>query len=257
MFAKQFGLSLDYQKRLAPIDGFVQSANEFFANKHCIGANVTMPFKLDALNWVDELSVQAARAGAVNTIIRQQDKFVGDNTDGIGLVMDLQNHLVNLAGAKVLIIGAGGAAKGALPALIEANIESVCIYNRSIVKADKLVAETNAYTPDKAYTFGSLQTKGSQAMQEFDVIINATSLSLSANLPSLPDSIFNHHPAVYDMVYLSQPTQFLNKAATLGCDTCIDGLGMLVNQAAHSFFLWFGHKPDTQPVYEYLRALNK
>lgn len=255
MFAKQFGLSLDYQKRLAPIDGFAKSANDFFQNVQAIGANITMPFKHDALNWVDELSVQAERAGAVNTIIRQQDKFIGDNTDGVGLVMDLRSHEVQLRGAKVLMIGAGGAAKGALPALIDAGIASVCIYNRSNDKAVALVDSINAYSAGKAFIFANQLTSSYQA--QFDVIINATSLSLSAEVPELPDSIFDTLPAVYDMVYLSQATHFLEKAKQLGCRNCIDGLGMLVNQAAHSFYLWFGHKPDTHCVYTHLRDLTQ
>jgi shikimate dehydrogenase len=209
-----------------------------------------MPFKHDALQWVGELSSQAKRAGAVNTIIRDGKKFIGDNTDGYGLVADLQNHKVALLNAKVLLIGAGGAAKGALPALIDAGIKSVTVYNRSINKAEELVSYTNSYAPQKA----SLYELGNTS---FDIVINATSLSLQADLPNLPDSIFANKPAVYDMVYLPQPTVFMQKAQQLGCTNVIDGLGMLVNQAARSFYLWFDKKPNCDPVYEYLRELNK
>lgn len=249
MFAAEFGLLLDYQKRLAPRDGFADSATQFFAHKACIGANVTMPFKHDALQWVDELSSQAQRAGAVNTIIRDGENLVGDNTDGYGLVADLRNHKVELVNAKVLIIGAGGAAKGALPALLDAGIESVTIFNRSVNKAEALVDYTNSYATQKA----SLYELGDAS---FDVVINATSLSLQANLPDLPDTIFKNKPAVYDMVYLPEPTVFMQKAQQLGCTNVIDGLGMLVNQAAHSFYLWFNKKPNCEPVYAYLRKLN-
>lgn len=249
MFAKEFGLQLDYQKRWAPNDGFVTSVNEFFANEACIGANVTMPFKHDALNWVNELSSVAKRAGAVNTIIKKGDRFIGDNTDGYGLVTDLLDHKVVLTNANILLIGAGGAAKGALPALVDAGIQSVTVYNRSINKAEELVAYTNSYAPNKATVYTNSETT-------FDIIINATSLSLQANLPNLPDSIFTNNPAVYDMVYLTDPTVFMQKAIELGCTNVIDGLGMLVHQAAHSFYLWFDKKPNCEPVYEYLRSLN-
>lgn len=249
MFAAQFNLQLDYQKRLAPEHRFVQSATEFFADKQCIGANVTMPFKHDAFKWVDELSSQAERAGAVNTIIRKGEILIGDNTDGYGIVTDLQAHGVELSNAKLLLIGAGGAAKGALPALLDAGLKSVSVFNRSLEKAEALVDYTNSYAPRKT----ALYTHNDTA---FDLVINATSLSLQAKLPDLPDSLFANNPAVYDMVYLSESTVFMQKATQLGCTNVIDGLGMLVNQAAHSFYLWFGKKPDCEPVYAYLRELN-
>jgi shikimate dehydrogenase len=247
MFAEQFDIALDYQKRLAPADGFLTSANEFFSNKRCIGANVTMPFKGAALAWVNSLSLQAKRAGAVNTIIRKGDNFIGDNTDGIGLVSDLYNHDVLLKDANVLLIGAGGAAKGALPALVDANISKVSIYNRSPLKAKELVDYTNSYSLQKATLYDPKNDR------PFDLIINATSLSLHGELPNLPEQIFTGAPCVYDMVYLSRPTAFLEKASTMGCSKNIDGLGMLINQAAHSFFLWFDKRPNCDPVFRYLR----
>lgn len=250
MFAAEFGLPLVYTKRLVPHDGFADSATEFFSNKNSIGANVTMPFKHDALKWVDCLSSQAKRAGAVNTIIREGERFIGDNTDGYGVVADLQNHKVVLTNAKILIIGAGGAAQGALPALIDAGIKSVAVYNRSADKAEELVKYTNTFAGQKASLYN-------ESLTIFDVIINATSLSLHANLPDIPDTIFANNPAVYDMVYLPQPTVFMQKAQQLGCTNVIDGLGMLVHQAAHSFYLWFNKKPNCEPVYAYLRELNK
>lgn len=250
MFATQFKISLDYQKRLAPQDGFAASADAFFSAKEAIGANVTMPFKLDALNWVGALSSQAKRAGAVNTIIRKIDGFMGDNTDGIGLVADLTQHNVDVRNAKILMIGAGGAAKGALPALIDAGVNTVAIYNRSVNKAQDLVAHTNAYAPHKASLY-------CPEFIDFDIIINATSLSLQGDEPDLPNSIFANKPCVYDMVYLTKPTVFMQKASKFGCTKVIDGLGMLVHQAAHSFYLWFGCKPNCEPVYKYLRELNK
>jgi shikimate dehydrogenase len=250
MFAAEFGLPLVYTKRFAPKDGFEHSATQFFSSKNSIGANVTMPFKHDALKWVDSLSSQAKRAGAVNTIIRDGERFIGDTTDGYGLVADLQNHKVSLANANILIIGAGGAAQGALPALLDAGIKSVTIYNRSLNKAEELVNYTNRYAEQKASLYRL-------SAATFDIIINATSLSLNANLPDLPDTIFANNPAVYDMVYLPQSTVFMQRAQQLGCTNVIDGLGMLVHQAARSFYLWFTETPNCEPVYQYLRDLNK
>jgi shikimate dehydrogenase len=251
MFASQFNLPLQYQKRLAPSDGFALSADQFFADISCIGANVTMPFKLDALQWVDTLSSQAKRAGAVNTIIRQNNGFTGDNTDGVGLVNDLHQHNIAVNKANILMIGAGGAAKGAIPALLDAGINSIAIYNRSVDKAQALVRHTNRYANSKARLYDSA------SMQAFDIVINATSLSLQNELPDLPDSVFANQPSVYDMVYLNKPTVFMQKATSLGCTMVVDGLGMLVNQAAQSFYLWFGQRPSCEPVYLHLRDLNK
>jgi len=236
----------DYAKRLAQTNEFVSSADDFFADTTAIGANVTMPFKHDAMNWVDELSEQAQRAGAVNTIIRRGQKFVGDNTDGIGLVSDLKAHGLALKAMNVLLIGAGGAAKGAIPALIEAGVSQISIYNRSVDKAEHLAAYTCQYAPRIARVYETPHSN-------FDLIINATSLSLQHAIPQLPDTVYKNKPAIYDMVYLSQPTAFMQKAKTMQCDTLIDGLGMLVHQAAQSFYLWFDVRPDTLPVYKFLR----
>lgn len=259
MFAKQFGFNFDYSKRFAEPDEFVVSAIEFFSDPDVIGANVTMPFKHDAAAWVNELSDQAKRAGAVNTIIKTNHGYKGDNSDGIGLVNDFLRHNVELNNARLLLIGAGGAAKGALPALIEAGVKSVDVYNRSINKAEDLVAFTQTYASTTLLTTfkeqAFLNALTSDAPIEFDVVINATSLSLDGKLPSLPVGIFRAKPAVYDMVYKQEPTVFLQEAAKNGCSTCIDGLGMLVEQAAHSFYLWFGQKPDTKPVYDALKAM--
>ena len=259
MFAAQFGFDFDYSKRFAEPDQFVVSAIEFFSDPDVIGANVTMPFKHDAAAWVNELSEQAKRAGAVNTIIKTSHGYKGDNSDGIGLVNDFLRHNVELQNARLLLIGAGGAAKGALPALIEAGVKSVYVYNRSTDKAEDLVAFTQTYANNT--TLANFQEQAftdslaSDAPIEFDVIINATSLSLDGRLPNLPNSVFHSKPAVYDMVYKQESTVFLKEAATNGCSICIDGLGMLVEQAAYSFYLWFGKKPDTQAVYDALKAM--
>ncbi|MGB3725652.1 MAG: shikimate dehydrogenase [Glaciecola sp.] len=248
MFAKQFDIPLQYSKTQANAGEFTQAVSGFFTDQQAVGANVTMPFKDDALNWVDELSAVAQRAGAVNTIIRKGERFVGDNTDGYGLVSDLLAHNVVLKGTNVLLIGAGGAAKGALPALVDAEIAKVDIYNRSEGKASDLVTYTNSYKHNVARMYK--HNNG-----PYSVIVNATSLSLQSQVPALEHNIFAQNPAVYDMVYLNEPTVFLKLAQQHECTTTIDGLGMLVHQAAKSFELWFGKTPNTQPVYDHLRAL--
>jgi len=247
-FAKQFDIDLEYTKRFAEADSFVESASQFFADPACQGANVTMPFKHDACKWVDTLSPQAKHAGAVNTIIRKDGKFIGDNTDGYGLTSDLLAHKVELKDARVLLIGAGGAAKGALPALIDAGIKSVSIYNRTIEKAQALVDDTERYKKGIAQLYEAGDSN-------FDLIVNATSLSLQGHLPEISNTIFSNQPAVYDMVYLFEPTVFLAHAQEQGASITIDGLGMLVHQAARSFYLWFNKKPDTQAIYQKLRSL--
>ncbi len=251
MFAEQFNISLEYQKRFAEADGFKQSADEFFSNPQVIGANITMPFKDDALQYANTLSSQAQRAGAVNTLIRKENGFIGDNTDGYGLVTDLMNNSINLNDSTVLLIGAGGAAKGVVPALVDAKVKRIDIYNRSANKAVDLCEYTNKYSSN------TTQVYDARYVNTYDLIINATSLSLQHNLPDISDDIFITMPAVYDMVYLNKPTAFLAHAKSLGCNKCIDGLGMLVNQAARSFELWFHKTPDTAPVLEYLRAQLK
>lgn len=248
MFAEQFDIPLDYQKRLAQPDAFALSAQDFFADENSIGANVTMPFKDDALKFANNLSVQARRAGAVNTLIKTKSGITGDNTDGYGLVSDLLDHNLELNAAKVLIIGAGGAVKGVIPALIEANVSHVDIFNRSENKAQTLSNYTNQYAlgRTKVVTSHSFDS-------DYDLIINGTSLSLQSTLPEIPVSVFLNKPVVYDMVYLNEPTVFLKYASEQGCGVCIDGLGMLAHQAARSFYLWFNKKPNVQPVLEFLR----
>lgn len=250
LFAKQFDIDLHYIKRFAEVDAFTLSADEFFSLPNTIGANVTMPFKHDALKWVSSLSSQAKRAGAVNTIIRKGNVFEGDNTDGVGLVNDLKDHDVDLQGLNILLVGAGGAAKGVLPALIDAGTNQVSVYNRSRDKAIALVNETNHYKNDIATVYDD--TTYDETRAGFDLIINATSLSLYGELPQISDLVFSNKPVVYDMVYQPSPTVFMQKANSFGCTNNIDGLGMLVNQAAQSFYLWFGHYPEVGKVHQYL-----
>ncbi|MFC3121999.1 shikimate dehydrogenase [Agaribacter flavus] len=244
-FAKQFDIKFAYSKASPEIEAFTSAANEFLADPDVLGANITVPFKEQAYQYVDELSPHAQRAGAVNTFVKRDERIIGDNTDGIGLIQDLLRNKVKLKGARVLLIGAGGAAKGALPALIDAQVASVHIYNRTVERARDLLLNLSED--------GDCQLSVYEDEENFDLIINATSLSLQEKVPSLPDFIYGESVVCYDMVYLNKPTSFLRHAKKAGCKVCIDGLGMLVGQAAQSFYLWFGKMPDVEPVLVKLR----
>lgn len=247
-FAKQTGQQLDYQAILAPVDGFSQALDDFFADPNAKGCNITMPFKEEAAKWVDELSPEAKLVGSVNTIIRQQNgKFLGDTTDGYGLVLDLHNHGIELEGARILLIGAGGAARGVLLPLLNCGPASLTIANRTQNKAQtlkELVASSKLH----------VTSLSNQQNEQYDIIINSTSASLSGQQPGLPDATIATADTVYDMVYKAQPTVFMKHAKDLGVKNAIDGLGMLVGQAAQSFYLWREVKPDIGMVLEKLRA---
>ncbi|MFN2331359.1 MAG: shikimate dehydrogenase, partial [Halomonas sp.] len=216
------------------------------------GANVTVPFKEEAFRLCDTLSLRARRAGAVNTLIlggsaaSDDFKVYGDTTDGVGLVRDLKRHGVALAGARVLVLGAGGAVRGVLEPLLAEGPSVVMIANRTAEKAARLAADFR--------DMGEITGGGFDAVAgPFDVVINGTSASLSGELPPLPDNLFTAGATAYDMMYGAGPTVFLRWAAQNAAWAVADGLGMLVEQAAESFFQWRGKRPDTRPVLEALR----
>lgn len=247
-FAEETGQILDYRAILAPTDNFPESLRAFFSDPNAKGCNVTLPFKEQAAQWVDELSPAAKIAGAVNTIVRKQDgTFWGDTTDGYGLTLDLEQHGIQLQHKRILLVGAGGAARGVLLPIMERSPESLVIANRTEQKARTLASliEDNRVT---GCAFDELDQRG-----KFDLIINSTSASLSSLLPSIPDQLVANSAAVYDMVYLPEATIFMQHAKTLGVNITIDGLGMLVGQAAKSFSIWRGVEPNCKPVLEQLR----
>ncbi|MFT7259290.1 MAG: shikimate dehydrogenase [Glaciecola sp.] len=246
MFAKQFNMTINYERILGEPSTFVEQLATFFADPDSVGANITMPFKEDAANWATEKSTGVIQANAANTLIRQAQGFRAETTDGEGLVSDLLRNDISLLGKRVLLIGAGGAARGAIEALLCQQPAHIYIYNRSAENAERLVSIAD---DDRV----SAVSENACEKLAVDVIINATSLSLSGNVPAISDSIFANKPAVYDMVYQDVDTCFIKKAKSLGCVKAIDGLGMLVGQAAESFYLWFGVRPDVEPVLEYLR----
>ena len=250
MFAKQTAQSMDYQANLAPLDGFAASVQQF-VSAGGKGANVTVPFKLEAYALSDRLSARAAMAGAVNTFTFSDGAIVGDNTDGIGLVRDItQNAATPIHGRRVLLLGAGGAARGALLPLLEEQPASLTIANRTLSKALDLVQLAASLFASKC----QIEAKTwEQLDSSFDLIINATSASLQSEVPPIPASVFASPCLAYDMMYADTQTSFNRYAQQCGAATR-DGLGMLIEQAAEAFFIWRGIRPDTKPVFDYFRS---
>lgn len=247
-FAAASGQDLVYEARLAPVDGFARAVAEFVAAGGK-GANVTVPFKEEAFRLATRLSERAARAGAVNTLAFSGGEIFGDNTDGAGLVRDITHNLgCSLAGKRILLLGAGGASRGVIAPLLAENPDALFIANRS---ADKAVALAQAFSDISTVNAGNFaKTEG----LHFDVVINATSASLSgASLP-LPPGIFAPGSLAYDMMYGKGETPFLVLALEQGAAQRADGLGMLVEQAAEAFFVWRGVRPATAKVLADLRA---
>ncbi len=251
-FAEQTGEALDYTHRLAPLDGFVASVRAFVAAGGR-GLNVTVPFKLEAHALADTLSPRAAAAGAVNTLRIDAAGIHGDNTDGVGLVRDIEANLgVRLAGARILLLGAGGAARGVVLPMLERAPLSLTIVNRTASKAEQLVGQF----AQAAHEAGCVLAGGGAERVErapYDVIVNATAGSLDAALPDCDPAAFGAATLAYDMMYGAQPTVFMQHATALGARAA-DGLGMLVEQAAESFYVWRGVRPDSAPVLAALRA---
>lgn len=264
-FARQTGEAIAYERLLAPLTAFEATVREFAAAGGC-GANVTVPFKLEAFGLADELSSRAQAAGAVNTLrfdrAHAQLRILGDNTDGVGLVRDIRDNAgVGIAGARVLLLGAGGAARGVVLPLLAESPAEIVIANRTLARADELVAQFAAAASSSSASGASISAGACRLSSSrfddlsgpFDIVINATSASLSSDVPPVPANVFGAGCLAYDMMYGAQPTVFLAMAAQHGAQPR-DGLGMLVEQAAESFFVWRGVRPDTAPVYDELRA---
>ncbi|MGH8459094.1 MAG: shikimate dehydrogenase [Nevskiales bacterium] len=249
LFARQTRQSLGYEKLLAPLDDFAGTVRRF-QDEGGRGANVTLPFKLEALKLCEVLSERARRAGAVNTLTLTPDRQIqGDNTDGAGLLRDLTvNYGLDLDGLRILLLGAGGAVRGTLPSLLEAAPAAIWIANRTPAKALALAADFSGDIPVEACGYFALEGEA------FDMIINGTSSGLTGETPPLPGDVLKPGGICYDMLYGDAPTPFLRWAATHGAGVLADGLGMLVEQAAESFLIWRGLRPDTQPVLKQLRA---
>ncbi|MFC4159878.1 shikimate dehydrogenase [Chitinimonas lacunae] len=243
-FARQTGQSLSYDRLdLAP-DDFESGLADFFALGGA-GCNITVPYKERAAGFANRLTERAAFAGAVNTLWLGDEGLVGDNTDGVGLVRDLKRHLA-LRDRRVLLLGAGGAARGVLAPLLAEQPAQLVIANRSADKAAALA--------ELAAGLGRVESCAYEALDgDFDLVINATSASLAGETLPLPEALFSQGGLAYDMMYGQAPTAFLRQAEQLGAAVRLDGLGMLVEQAAEAFRLWRGVQPDTAPVLLALR----
>lgn len=247
-FARQCGIELEYTAIDAAPPDFA-AAVAAFARAGGAGANVTLPHKAAAAALCTRLGERAARAGAVNTLIRRGDAWHGDNTDGAGLVRDLvRRHGLELRGRRLLLLGAGGAARGVAPALLDAGIGALVVANRTRANAQALAAEVANGGPVHACELAELASLGA-----FDLIVNATSAARADGLPALPASLATATTTAVDLGYGAAAAPFLAWAGATGIATRIDGLGMLVEQAAESFQCWHGVRPDTGSIYVALR----
>jgi shikimate dehydrogenase len=249
-FAQAARQDIAYERCLAPLDGFAATVRDLVAQGYR-GANVTVPFKLEAAALATRLEERARLAGAVNTLRFEGDEIVGDNTDGPGLVADIvHNAGVALAGKRILLLGAGGAARGVILPFLREQPEAIVIANRTRATADALVAHFAAHVayPGQVTACGFADIAG-----PFDVVVNATSASLSADLPPVPAGAFRAGTLALDMMYGKEPTPFMAFAAGHGA-VVRDGLGMLVEQAAEAFAIWRGVRPATADLLARLRA---
>ncbi|MET0279709.1 MAG: shikimate dehydrogenase [Steroidobacteraceae bacterium] len=248
LFARQTGQQLLYTTIDATPAQFEPAVRSFFAEGGK-GLNVTIPHKEAAFHLVSELTPRAQRARAVNTLAARNGGLLGDNTDGAGLARDLlNNHRVTIAGRRVLLLGAGGAARGVLAPLLGLRPAELTIVNRDVARAQALV--------EQFADMGQLRAVGYAGLAEepFDIVINATAASLAGELPALPPGIVSMRSICYDMAYGREDTPFVRWALARGCTRALMGLGMLVEQAAESFYLWHNVRPDTASVLSSLTA---
>ena len=255
-FAAQCHQDLSYEAILAPLDGFAATVGSFVAAGGK-GANVTLPFKEEAFGLCTRRSARAERAGAVNTLAFTGPEIFGDNTDGAGLVRDIEVNLeFPLAGRSVLLLGAGGAARGVIAPILERQPAGLFIANRTADKAEALARRFSELAAPQEYRLRGAVNAGNFAKTAgriFDVVINATSASLSGATLPLPAGIFASGCLAYDMMYGKGDTPFLALAREQGAARLADGLGMLVEQAAEAFLVWRGVRPDSAPVLAALR----
>lgn len=241
-FARATGQRLEYGRIEAPLDGF-ERAVETFRSQGGKGANVTVPFKEAAFRYCRSVTPRARAAGVVNTLVLSGPEVFGDTTDGVGLVADLNRNLgFDLKGKTLLLMGAGGAAQGVVHALLDAGVSHLVIANRTVSRAQALAARHGV----AACGYGELEG------QTFDIVVNATSAGLANEAPKLAPSAFRSGTLAYEMVY-GRDTPFLAQARSAGA-RAVDGLGMLVEQAAESFLIWRGMRPDTRAILEQLRG---
>ncbi len=249
LFARQLGHHIEYTAIQVDVGGLAQAIDQLRALGGK-GVNITVPFKTDAYWLADQRSDRAELAQAVNCIRVEKDgKLFGDNTDGAGLVHDIQYNLgTSLRDKQVLILGAGGAVRGVLDPVLRQHPANLTIANRTVVKARELVEEFSKHGKIEACGFDELKGK------HFDVVINGTAASLKGEVPPLPETIFKRGALAYDMMYGDKAKPFIDWSVLYGAERAVDGLGMLVEQAAESYLIWRGVRPETKPVIEAIRA---
>ena len=247
-FAHQFRHHIEYLAIQVDVGGFPQAVDQFRATGGK-GLNVTLPFKLDAFRLADHMSDRAKQAAAVNTLKFESDgRTFGDNTDGIGLVHDIEKNLdTPLKGKQLLLIGGGGAVRGVIGPLLKHHPARVVIANRTLSKAREIANAFSDHGPVEACGFDELRGK------HFDIVINGTSASLKGEVPALPETIFARDALAYDMMYGDRATAFMEWATLHGAARVCDGFGMLVEQAAESYFVWRGVRPETKSVIAHMR----
>ncbi|MEF9996079.1 MAG: shikimate dehydrogenase [Burkholderiaceae bacterium] len=245
MFARGLGHSIRYERIEAPLEHFADTALAL-RDAGYKGLNVTLPFKLDAAKFATDLSARARLAGAVNTLRFDGESIFGDNTDGIGFVRDITERLrFPIKDASILILGAGGGVRGLVPSLLEAAPKWIAVANRTQKRAEELAEEFGI----EAIHFDEIPA------EHFDLVVNATTTGLHHAAPAIDPETFDDCLLAYDLVYAPQPTPFMALAQSGGARQVADGLGMLIEQAAESYQVWRGERPDTAAVYDELRRL--
>lgn len=248
LFALQTRQNLQYELLQVPPDK-LENAVRQFQSTGGKGLNVTLPHKRSVAELMDNLSDRAETAGAVNTILFDDDGMTGDNTDGIGLMRDLENNLgLRISGADILILGAGGATRGIVRPLLEAKVGSVMIANRTLAKAEELVNHFSSYGPVYACSFDDVPRT-----VHYSLVINATSAGVQGKTPPYPERAIATNTVCYDLSYGLNATPFSKWASARGAARSVMGWGMLVEQAAESFFLWRGVRPNTESVLKQLK----
>lgn len=252
MFAEQTGQDISYEAILAPLDDFAATVERLRAEGYK-GCNVTVPFKVQASNLAYDLAQEVLEANAANTLTFDGKTIKSNNTDGVGLVRDIERNLdIPLQGKRVLLMGAGGAASGVQVLLVLAKIQRLVIANRTLEKAKEMLMHGHRFYGDRLGIEIVAKKYPELAGQQFDVVINATSSGLSDEMLPLPPDIFASGALAYDMMY-GRETPFMKFARKHGAAIVSDGLGMLVEQAAESFYIWRGVRPETAPVIAALR----
>jgi shikimate dehydrogenase len=252
LFARQIGIALNYQAIEVPIENFSEYVN-LFTSQDGKGLNITLPFKENAFSVCDSLTQRAEVSGSVNTIwFDEQKNIYGDTTDGKGLINDLTtNNDIDINNKSVLILGAGGSVKAILEPLCVQKPNQIVIANRTVSRAEQLADKFSDQGNFEACSYAELSNRS------FDIIINATSLSLAGELPPIPTTVIKNDTCCYDLMYSNTETIFMKWASEQGAPKVMDGLGMLVEQAAESFFIWHGVKPDTASVIKSLRNVKR